>query len=236
MIRAVACAADMQIALQAFNAEHGDEPDLTMGIGVNTGAVIVGNIGSEQHMKYGVVGDAVNLTARVESFTVGGEVLVSAATHGVVAGHVEVRGPIEVRAKGKKAPLQVYSLLAVGPPWDLHVPVPDLGGTTEPVSIPTACYRVRGKEVAADALAATLVRLGKDDAELLSSEALAVYDNIKLTLQPDGGPTLDDLYAKVTRTGAAEQGRHLHGLRFTSVPDPEGLAALLPAAPIKPAG
>ena len=53
-------------------------PKLEMGIALNTGEVIVGNIGSQKHIKYGVVGSHVNLTARIESNTVGGQVLIRA--------------------------------------------------------------------------------------------------------------------------------------------------------------
>ncbi len=51
-----------------------------MGIGINTGEVIVGNIGSNRRSAYGVVGSVANLTARVESYTAGGQILVSGAT------------------------------------------------------------------------------------------------------------------------------------------------------------
>ena len=80
--RAVACAIAMQLAMAEvnhWNAEHG-YPDIAMGIGINTGEVVVGNIGSERRSKYGAVGQSVNLTARVESFTVGGQILISEST------------------------------------------------------------------------------------------------------------------------------------------------------------
>src|SRR5690606_28615696 len=65
--RALAGALDMQRSLAAFNDALGaDEPALDMGIAVHVGAVIAGNIGSEKRVKYGIVGDAVNLTARIE--------------------------------------------------------------------------------------------------------------------------------------------------------------------------
>lgn len=233
-LRAVACAAEMQIELERFNVEHPGADQLKMGIGVNTGQVIVGNIGSDRHMKYGVVGDAVNMAARVESFTVGGEVLMSEPTHAAVAEHVDVRGPFFARAKGKKEPLGLYSLLWVAEPYDLRVPIVDLGDQLADVSIPVDCYAVRGKEIDEEPMRATLIRLGRDDAEVLVERALAVFDNVKLRLRPEGEAPLEDVYAKVTRA-EVHDGEHLCRLRFTSVPDPDRLEALAPAPP-PPAG
>ena len=50
---------------------------LEMGIGINTGEVVVGNIGSLKRTKYGIVGSQVNLTYRIESYTTGGQILIS---------------------------------------------------------------------------------------------------------------------------------------------------------------
>ena len=74
--RAVACALEMQLALLQFNAEQRqlDLPELAMGIGINTGEVIVGNIGSLKRSKYGAVGSAINTAYRIESHTVGGQI------------------------------------------------------------------------------------------------------------------------------------------------------------------
>jgi adenylate cyclase len=54
-----------------------DLPSLAMGIGINTGEVVVGNIGSDKRCKYGVVGSQVNLTYRIESYTTGGQIFIS---------------------------------------------------------------------------------------------------------------------------------------------------------------
>ncbi len=77
--RAVACAIAMQHAMLDVNAEIRSMglPALEMGIGINTGEVVVGNIGSNHRMKYGVVGSHVNLTSRIETYTVGGQILIS---------------------------------------------------------------------------------------------------------------------------------------------------------------
>ena len=80
--RAVACALAMQLAMEEINRENSDKglPPLSMGIGINTGEVIVGNIGSKERAKYGVVGHNINLTSRVEGVTLGGQVLITPST------------------------------------------------------------------------------------------------------------------------------------------------------------
>jgi adenylate cyclase len=78
--RAVACAVAMQLAMDLVNEQNrqDDLPEVEMGIGIHTGPVVVGNVGSPERMKYGVVGSHVNLTSRIQSYTTGGQILVSA--------------------------------------------------------------------------------------------------------------------------------------------------------------
>src|SRR5262249_42312880 len=80
--RAVACAVAMQVAMEGVNARSRERglPEVEMGIGVHTGEVIVGNIGSARRMKYAAVGTNVNLTGRIESYTTGGQILISDST------------------------------------------------------------------------------------------------------------------------------------------------------------
>jgi len=100
--RAVACGLEMQNALMKLNREivKEDYPPLEMGIGINTGTVIVGNIGSELRAKYGIVGSAVNIAARIESNTTGGQVLISEATYNAVKDLVAADPPKTVVMKG----------------------------------------------------------------------------------------------------------------------------------------
>jgi adenylate cyclase len=90
--QAVACAVDMQLAMRevnVFNGRHG-LPTLGMGIAVNTGEAVVGNIGSDLRAKYGAVGRTIGETARLESLTVGGQVLISEATRADIGPAVKI--------------------------------------------------------------------------------------------------------------------------------------------------
>jgi adenylate cyclase len=112
--RAIACAVDMQAAMVDVNKmiTYLGLPQISMGIGINTGDVVAGNIGSEAHTKYSVIGAPVNLAARLESKALPGEILLSHDTYqasGCTAQIAEVRN---VTAKGFTDPVKSYVIRA----------------------------------------------------------------------------------------------------------------------------
>ena len=112
--RAVRCAIDMQREMARVNEQNRSVnlPDVQTGIGINTGEVVVGNIGSEQRAKYGVVGHAVNFTARIESFSEGGQILVSERTLAQCNGVARVVNEHRVRPKGFDADVTLSEITA----------------------------------------------------------------------------------------------------------------------------
>ncbi len=127
-LHAVACAVAMQLAMDDVNQElvtRGFQP-LEMGIGINTGEVVVGNIGSQTRTKYGVVGSHVNLTSRIESFTVGGQILISERTLKDAGPGIDVHRSFEARMKGFVDPVQVFEIDGVQDPFNLALPTRDL--------------------------------------------------------------------------------------------------------------
>ena len=122
--RAVSCAAEMQIKMDDYNQENENLglPKLYMGIGMNTGEVAAGKIGSDLHSEYTVIGDEVNLTSRIEAYTLRGQILISERTYSEVKDLVTVGDPIHVPFKGKREPVALYELLAIGEPYNLKVP------------------------------------------------------------------------------------------------------------------
>ena len=114
--KAVACAIEMQHAMRDVNRDNeviGLEP-MTTGIGISTGEVIVGNIGSEKRTKYGVVGHNVILAARIESETEGGQVLVSQATHDSCSELLEIRDERSVHLKGFDHDVRLFNVVGIG--------------------------------------------------------------------------------------------------------------------------
>jgi class 3 adenylate cyclase len=204
--RAIACAIAMHLELAAFNAEEGRR--LQMGIGLDTGAVIAGNIGAERHMKYGVVGAAINVAARLESFTLGNQVLVSQATRDAAGPDLLLDDALELRAKGRRAPLKAYPVRAVG---DLHMPG-DSAQLRVEVDLPATLWRVDGKQVEEEGHSGSVVALEPTSAGIRTALALSERDAIKLSFTLEHH-SLDEIYAVVERVGPVAV-----LVRFTSVP------------------
>jgi len=121
--KAVACAIAMQQAMARVNQlnQAAGLPGIETGIGINTGEVIVGNIGSEKRAKYGVVGHHVNFTSRIESYTAGGQILISERTYEACNGMVQVRGEMSVQPKGIDEEVKLFDVAAMGAPYNLDI-------------------------------------------------------------------------------------------------------------------
>jgi len=109
-MRAVFTALEMQAALHSLNLrrlQRGDDP-IAIGIGVNTGVAISGNLGSLKRMEFTVIGDTVNLAARLEGRAGHGQILIGRATFEQVKDWIEHEplGPISV--KGKTEPVEIW--------------------------------------------------------------------------------------------------------------------------------
>jgi adenylate cyclase len=111
-LRATKTAMEMQRALAALNRdwERRGQPPLRMGVGVNTGPVTAGNIGSPKRMDYTVIGDAVNLASRLCSNAPGGQILVSESTYMQLDDSILAQRLEPIRVKGKEEPVELYQV------------------------------------------------------------------------------------------------------------------------------
>ena len=213
--RAVACAVEMQRALVEINEEQRKRgmPDLHMGIAINTGEVIVGNIGSEKRTKYGAMGTAINMAYRIESYTVSGQVLISMDTYQKMAEFVQVGESQDLRFKGLEEPVRVYEVRGMSGPYACEMPeaAPEaFVDLASPIEI--RMFALEGKTVSDEAVAAAIERASENCMEV---EAETPFErNANLMLRVGEEADVSDVYAKVVEA----DGKRLV-LRFTSLPD-----------------
>ncbi len=113
-LKAVQCALDMMHVLSEWNRTRAAEGqnEIKIGIGINTGTVVTGAIGSSRALQYTAIGDAVNTASRLCSVAEAGQIILSEATYKKVEGLVAAVPLAPVRVKGKADELRVYN--AVG--------------------------------------------------------------------------------------------------------------------------
>ena len=215
--RAVACAVQMQLAMASVNEQNKQEdlPEVEMGIGVHTGQVVVGNIGSSERMKYGVVGSHVNLTSRIQSYTTGGQILISETTRKEVGPILRAGKQMEVKAKGIEHPVTLSEVLGIGGSHRLFLPE-----TTEALApliekIPFRYEIVEASHLGGEVYKGTLTKLSLKAAEARLENPVPTLTNLKMHLiGTDVQEIPGTLYAKVVGTVGSSTD---FSFRFTSV-------------------
>ncbi|NNE35948.1 MAG: adenylate/guanylate cyclase domain-containing protein [Rhodothermales bacterium] len=217
-LRAIACAVDMQINMADVNAELEDRglARIEMGIGVHSGEVVVGSIGSAARAKYGAVGNHVNLTARIESYTVGGQIL---TTEGALedAGHSVVIGrQMELTTKGFSQPISIFEVEGIGEPYNLSLPIwhEELHDLRPPWRFDYTI--LDGKHLTGPEGNGAIRRLSTTGAVVQLSHRVESLANLKMRLLglEDQDEPVGDLYCKVVD----EVGDGDLKVRFTAVP------------------
>jgi len=219
-LRAVACALAMQNALIELNNELMREgyPALEMGIGINTGSVIVGNIGSEIRTKYGIVGASVNMASRIESNTIGGQVLVGESTYNLVKELVTVDPPQTIMMKGLKKPLVMYSATVIGPPYNIKLDLPASKENGVEITLPFHCWKVvEGKKIANESQYGETITLSDNEIIASIEPPPEPLNDIKLIFDfCVEAHCFDDIYAKVLPF-QNQQDKTLSRLKITSI-------------------
>jgi adenylate cyclase len=215
--KAVGCGLGMQLAMADVNERllAKDGVQLEMGIGIHTGRVIVGNIGSLRRTKYAAVGSNVNLAGRVESFTTGGQVLITEDTRQKIEAPLRIDGQFQVEPKGATKSLLLFEVGGIGPPFNLSLPsrTTPLRPLAEP--LPVQFTVLEEKFVGRMVHEGHLTELSAFETRLRSSVTLAVLSNVKITVAPGphGNPA-GEIYGKVMDATAGTPG--LVRIRFTS--------------------
>jgi len=112
-LRATMAASEAQRAIIELQKMESTLPKIDFGIGVNTGRVIAGNIGYEEHKEYSVLGDTVNVAAKLTSVAPGGKVWITADTFELVKDHISVKPLAPMALRGKRQPVKAYEVLGI---------------------------------------------------------------------------------------------------------------------------
>ena len=117
-LNAIRTAVEMREAFQQLKEQWGDGPRAKLGlaVGINSGEAIVGNVGSERMMNYTVIGDAVNIAARLEDLAGPGQILIGETTHALIEDMVVARKFGEVDLRGRSKAVIAYELVRLFKP------------------------------------------------------------------------------------------------------------------------
>jgi len=217
--KAIACSIAMQNAMARVNEENRANglPELEMGIGLNEAEVIVGNIGSSKRSKYAVVGSGVNMTSRIESYTVGGQILVSESVHKQAGKILRVDTQREVFPKGAETPLKIYEVGGIAGRFNLALEEKDPALVILARHIPLNYTVLEGKHVGKKGVECFMTKLSRKCAEITLDEPIELLNNLKMNLvEVDQELACKDFYGKVI--GHSGDDSRSHVVRFTAVP------------------
>jgi len=217
--RAIACAIEMQNKMAEVNERNQSErlPELEMGIGLNETEVVVGNIGSAKRSKYAAVGSGVNMTNRIESYTVGGQIYISESVRQKAGEVLRIDDQREVFPKGSETPIKIYEVGGIAGDFNLVLEKKEPTMITLAQHIPILYTVLDGKDVGRKGLHGAVVELSKSCANIALSGPVEALTNLKMNLADvDAKLSARDFYGKVTES--SKDKRQIHIFHFTSVP------------------
>lgn len=197
---ALKCAIEMQLLMNDVNRELHEAglPMLRVGIGIHSGEVIVGNIGSQKRMKYGVVGRNANLAFRIESYTVGGQVLISEDTYNLLSFKALIKNSFKVNPKGVKKPVRLYDVSGI----EGSGMIPggfDSSAFRAPTEKTSVEYIILDEKSAdQNPVKTELLKYSEDGIIIPYTASVKMFDNLKMHFLLSGETDTGDIYGKVT--------------------------------------
>lgn len=217
---ALACAIEMQIAMNDINAvsESMGLTHLYMGIGINTGEVVTGTLGSDIYREYTVIGDHVNLASRVEAHSMRGQVLISENTYKLAKDNITIGDVNEVVVKGKRLPVKMYEVLSVEKPKFLELPIRDNRKSPRvEVNLPLNYKKIVGKQILSEVYEGKIIDISYGGFFTRTDQQLAPLSEIIVTVSLSlMGTGTSDIYARVLNATEVEGSYQTH-LEFTSI-------------------
>ncbi len=226
--RTVACAVEMQRAMLDVNELLGEQgyPQLYMGIGINTGEVVVGTLGSDLHHEYTIIGSEVNLAFRIEAYSLRGQILLSERSQQLAKSYIDCGPPNQVELKGQENPMNLYELHATH--WPRYREVPRIESRRSPripVDFPISFQTLQGKIVTRTRHTGRAVDLSYYGLHAYLPMKLRFLSDIRISLATSLMSRKSNyIYAKVLDM-KQEQDGWLCRMEFTRI-DEEGQAAI----------
>lgn len=199
---AVAAAINMQNCMMEVNTyceEHG-YPRLEMGIGIHHGEAFIGNVGSEKMMRYNVIGRVVNECSRIESYSVGGQVLVSKAALATISCPTDILNQMEIMAKGIQKPISLCEVIGIGGEYQSYIENDKAIRKTEiQETIVFKLYLIEEKMVDRKPFLAVLKQFSEKQAIInLENNEIELYADVEIIAEnSEGAEIFSGVYAKV---------------------------------------
>lgn len=219
---AVTCAVEMQIAMRDLNLEFALQrlPSVYLGIGINTGTVIAGTIGTDQGAAFALLGEGVQLASRIESFTLQGQVIISESAYERCRARVSATAPVAVRVKGQAEPVLMREVIAI-PSRRLKVPRQDYRRSHRAdVRIPCEARLVQAGVPGESPLAGHVLDIGYHGVQVEFDTPVRAGDEVtldfELGLVDYRASGLRGRIVKLSRSGE----RHIAGIEFHAI-EPE---------------
>lgn len=191
---AVACAIEMENAMRKVNEWNkvNGFPPLEMGIGINSGKVVVGNIGSSQKMKYGCMGESVNLAGRIETFTTGGQIYISQYTKALIEDKLAIVNEQSILPKGAKEHIKIFEVQGIGNITQTEHKKHAIQWNEKIFNAEIKFFEIVGKNVSDKLYEGKFIRLSTDEqyALIQTKKHLENFQNLMIDIG-------QDLYVKV---------------------------------------
>ncbi|HEX4764353.1 MAG TPA: adenylate/guanylate cyclase domain-containing protein [Usitatibacter sp.] len=227
VMNAVSCAVDMQCAMEALNTANRDKglPEMYFGIGLNTGRVMSALLGSDLYSEYTVIGDEVNLTSRIESFSLRGQVLISESTWERCKDRVTAGEPMDVFVKGRSKLVVLREVLAI-PEEGKTVPRQEIRRSPRvQVKLPFNYRNVSGDVVVPEKRMGCILDIGYHGVLAEVADSAGRFDEIAIEFDlPLVGQKVADLYGKIVKVMPKDDCTRV-GVEFLSM-TPEQRAAI----------
>lgn len=225
---ALACAVAMQLAMTEVNEGNQARgmPDLYMGIALNTGSVVAGKLGCQHYYEYTVIGEEVNLTARIEAHCLRGQILISENTFNQASEYIEVGELNTIEVKGIREAVDLYELYATSKPNYMVVPRRERRNSPRiPVLLPFTFQCLSGKIVSKEKYQGEVVDIGYNGLLIQTETQLAKSSEIKMSLAMElFSDRVTDIYARILKSEEVD-GTFRSSLEFTTIAA-EGLDAI----------